>query len=91
MASLFGPHSISAQYQVKIPTKLARELHLQKGDEFFWRRSDDDPAVLILIPAEVVERRYSAGEQAEAIRRARAAEAEPGMEDAPDPQAAEDV
>ncbi len=72
MASLSGPHPISAQYQVKIPTKLARELHLQSGDQFFWRRSDDDPDVLSLIPAEVVERRYFAGEQAEATRRQRA-------------------
>ena len=69
MASLSGPHPISAQFQVKIPIKLARELHLQKGDDFFWRRSDDDPDVLILIPAEVVERRYSVGEQAEAVSR----------------------
>jgi bifunctional DNA-binding transcriptional regulator/antitoxin component of YhaV-PrlF toxin-antitoxin module len=73
MASLSGPHPISTQYQVKIPTKLARELHLQPGDEFYWRRSDDDSAVLTLIPVEVVERRYSAGEQAEAANRPRAA------------------
>ena len=71
MASLSGPHPISAQYQVKIPTKLARELHLQKGDLFFWRLSDDDPAVLTLIPSEVVERRYVVGEQAEAATRPR--------------------
>jgi hypothetical protein len=68
MASLSGPHPISAQYQVKIPTRLARELHLRKGDVFFWRLSDDDPAVLTLIPSEVVERRYVVGEQAEAAR-----------------------
>lgn len=71
MASLSGPHPLSTQYQVKIPTKLVRELHLQTGDLFFWRRSDDDPAILSLIPAEVVERRYSAGEQAEAATRPR--------------------
>lgn len=71
MTSLSGPHPISAQYQVKIPTKLARELHLRTGDLFFWRRSDDDPAILTLIPAEVVERRYSTGEQAEATSRPR--------------------
>jgi hypothetical protein len=71
MAMLSGPHAISVQFQVKIPTKLARELHLQTGDLFFWRRSDDDPAILTLIPAEVVERRYSAGEQAESTSRPR--------------------
>jgi hypothetical protein len=54
--------------------KLAKELRMESGDEFFWRRSDDDPAVLVLIPAEVVERRYFAGEQAEAGRRPRGAE-----------------
>lgn len=74
MASLSGPHPLSTQFQVKIPTKLARELHIQSGDEFFWRRSDDDPAVLLLIPAEVVERRYSAGERAEAAHRPHGAE-----------------
>jgi bifunctional DNA-binding transcriptional regulator/antitoxin component of YhaV-PrlF toxin-antitoxin module len=79
MASLSGPHPISAQYQVKIPTKLARELHLQTGDQFFWRRSDDDPAVLILIPAEVVERRYFAGEQAESAMHPRAAEVDSAL------------
>jgi bifunctional DNA-binding transcriptional regulator/antitoxin component of YhaV-PrlF toxin-antitoxin module len=71
MAWLSGPHPISAQYQVKVPTKLARDLHLQPGDVYFWRRSDDDPAVLTLLPAEVVERRYSAGEQAETASRPR--------------------
>jgi hypothetical protein len=77
MSSLSGPHPISAQYQVKIPTKLARELRLQKGDLFFWRLSDEDPAVLTLIPSEVVERRYFAGEQAESARRQGASTLEP--------------
>jgi hypothetical protein len=57
------------QMQVKLPVKLARELRLQAGDEFYWRRSDADPAVLLLIPSEVVERRYSAGEALEAATR----------------------
>ncbi len=78
MSSLSGPHPISAQYQVKIPTKLARELRLQKGDLFFWRLSDEDPSVLALIPSEVVERRYFAGEQAEASVRQRASLLESG-------------
>jgi hypothetical protein len=87
MTWLSGPHPISAQYQVKLPTKLVRELRLQAGDEFFWRRSDDDPAVLILIPAEVVERRYSAGERAEAVNRPRAAELDPPLSEVTPPDA----
>jgi hypothetical protein len=55
--------------QVKLPVRLARELRLQAGDEFYWRQSDADPAVLMLIPSEVVERRYSAGEALEAAAR----------------------
>lgn len=55
-----------------MPVKLARALHLEPGDEFYWRRSDDDPAVLLLIPAEVVERRYAEGERREARTRPRA-------------------
>jgi hypothetical protein len=66
VASLHGPHPVSAQLQVKVPVKLARALHLQPGDEYFWRRSDDDPSILMLIPSEVVERRYGAGERLEA-------------------------
>jgi hypothetical protein len=71
MASLSGPHPISAQFQVKIPTRLARELCLRQGDLFFWRLSDEDPGVLTLVPSEVVERRYVVGEQAEAAVRPR--------------------
>jgi hypothetical protein len=71
MAWMSGPHPISAQWQVKVPTKLARDLRLEPGDLYFWRQSDDDPAVLTLLPAEVIERRYSAGERAEAASRTR--------------------
>jgi hypothetical protein len=60
--------------QVKLPMKLARELGLSAHDEFYWRRSDDDPAILLLIPTEVVERRYSAGERLEASERSVAQE-----------------
>lgn len=60
--------------QVKLPAELARELRIQRGDRFYWRRSDDDPATLVLIPAEVVERRYSAGERREAALRERGTE-----------------
>jgi hypothetical protein len=67
--ALFGPHPLSSQLQVKLPVRLARELRLVAGDQFYWRVSDDDPSVLLLIPAEVVERRYSAGEAMEAQSR----------------------
>ncbi len=73
MSALHGPHPLSSQGQVKLPVKLARALHLEAGDEFYWRRSDDDPAVLLLIPAEVVERRYAEGERREGEARTRAA------------------
>lgn len=65
---------MSSQFQVKLPRKLARELRVEPGDEYFWRRSDDDPDVLLLIPAEVVERRYSAGDRFEAAVRPSATE-----------------
>lgn len=65
MASLHGPHPISSKLQIRLPIKLAHALRIQGGDEFCWRVSDEDPAVLLLIPAEVVERRYAVGEQLE--------------------------
>jgi hypothetical protein len=74
MASLSGPHPISGQLQVKIPVKLARRLRLKGGDEIFWRISDDDPDCLILVPSEVIERRYGAGERLEASARSAAQE-----------------
>lgn len=69
MSALHGPHPLSSQGQVKLPVKLARALHLEAGDEFYWRRSDEDPDVLLLIPAEVVERRYAEGQRLEALSR----------------------
>lgn len=65
MASISGPHPVSRQLQVKIPVKLAAQLHLVGGDEVFWRLSEDTPGCLVLVPAEIVERRYSAGERLE--------------------------
>ncbi|ART74157.1 hypothetical protein BTO20_36300 [Mycobacterium dioxanotrophicus] len=50
---------------MKLPTKLAKSLHLKPGDEFYWRHSDDDPDILLFVPAEVLERRYTHGEHAE--------------------------
>jgi len=54
--------------------ELAAALKISGGDRFYWRLSDDDPSVLIFIPWEVVERRYSAGERLEASTRPRAVE-----------------
>lgn len=65
VALLHGPHSVSGQMQVKLPARLARELGLEAGDEFYWSRSDEDPEVLLLIPANVVDRRYVVGERLE--------------------------
>jgi antitoxin component of MazEF toxin-antitoxin module len=64
-----GPYRLSANLQLRIPVKLARELSLSPGDEVYWRISDDTPGILQLLPAEVVERRYSAGERLEAASR----------------------
>ncbi|WP_083516139.1 AbrB/MazE/SpoVT family DNA-binding domain-containing protein [Aeromicrobium erythreum] len=62
MAALHGPIAVSSNLQVRLPAKVARQLHISAGDEFFVRVSDDDPSVILLLPVEVVERRYSAGE-----------------------------
>ncbi|SKY79767.1 Uncharacterised protein [Mycobacteroides abscessus subsp. bolletii] len=74
MPALDGPHPISSKLQVRVPVRIAAQLHIEGGDLFYWRVSDDTPGVIQLIPAEVVERRYSAGERLEA------AEAEVGEE-----------
>lgn len=52
-----------------MPARLAKQLHIKDGDYFYWRASDDDPGTLQLIPSEIVERRYSAGERIEAAER----------------------
>ena len=65
MVSIHGPHPISSKLQLRLPAKLAKQLSIEAGDEFYWRASDDEPGVLMLLPAEVVERRYSAGERLE--------------------------
>jgi hypothetical protein len=64
-----GPHRVSSKLQVRLPGRLARQLHIEDGDYFYWRVSDDDPDTLQFIPSEVVERRYSAGERLEASQR----------------------
>ncbi|MCV7214702.1 hypothetical protein H7J51_05310 [Mycobacterium crocinum] len=55
--------------QVRLPIRIAKQLRIQGGDQFYWRVSDDEPDILQLLPAEVVERRYNAGERMEAAER----------------------
>lgn len=78
MPSLDGPHPVSSKLQVRLPIRLANKLHIRGGDHFYWRLSDDLPDVLQLVPAEVVERRYSAGERLEAAEHELAQELAPG-------------
>lgn len=89
-----GPHAVSSQGQVKLPARLLRELRINAGDEFYWRTSDDDPGVLILIPAEVMERRYAAGAELEAVKREQATQFDfsvgPAAATERDPQGASD-
>jgi hypothetical protein len=65
--SLDGPHPISSKLQLRLPVRIARDLRITEGDLFYWRVSDDLPGVLQLVPAEVVERRYSVGERLESL------------------------
>lgn len=65
MPALDGPHPISSKLQVRVPARIAAQLHIEGGDLFYWRVSDDIPGALQLIPQEVVERRYSMGERLE--------------------------
>lgn len=58
---------LSSKLQLRLPVRLARQLNIEGGDLFYWRVSDDLPGVLQLLPAEVVERRYSAGERLEEL------------------------
>lgn len=83
MASLDGPHPISSKLQLRLPVRLARELRIEAGDLLYWRLSDDMPGVLQLIPAEIVERRYAAGERLEALGAETAQELEPTSDDSP--------
>ena len=69
MPPLDGPHPISSKLQVRLPIRMAKQLHIEGGDLFYWRISDDEPGILQLVPADIVERRYSAGERIEAAER----------------------
>lgn len=64
-----GPHPVSSKLQVRLPIRLAKQLHIEPGDHIYWRASDDHPGTLELIPSEIVERRYSAGERLENVGR----------------------
>ncbi len=72
-----GPHRVSPKLQVRLPIRLAEQLHIEAGDFYYWRASDDDPGTLQFIPSEIVERRYSAGERLEAAERKIAQELAP--------------
>lgn len=74
MASLDGPHPVSPKFQLRLPIRLVRQLNIEGGDLFYWRVTDDLPGILQLVPAEVVERRYSAGERLEDLDHEIAAE-----------------
>ncbi|OCB27053.1 AbrB/MazE/SpoVT family DNA-binding domain-containing protein [Mycobacterium intracellulare] len=79
-----GPHPVSSRLQVRLPIRLARRLHIEGGDLVYWRISDDLPDVLQLLPEEVVERRYSAGERLEAAEHEVGQELIPGNKSAKD-------
>jgi hypothetical protein len=68
---------VSSKLQVRLPIRLAKQLHIEAGDLFYWRVTEDDPGILQLLPAEVVERRYSTGERLEAAGREVARELSP--------------
>lgn len=80
MPSLDGPHPISSKLQVRLPIRMAKQLHIEGGDLFYWRISDDEPGLLQLVPAEIVERRYSAGERLENGAREVAQELSPDID-----------
>ncbi len=81
MASLDGPHPLSSKLQLRLPVRLARQLRIEAGDLLYWRVSDDLPGVLQLVPAEIVERRYSAGERLDALDKSAAVELGQGADD----------
>lgn len=64
-----GPIKITSVRQVAIPAELLRALGLEVGDSVYFRRSDHDPDILEIIPADVLTRRYEAGAGAEVVER----------------------
>lgn len=65
----YGPHKITKVRQVAIPAELLHAVGLEVGDFIHYRLSDHDPYVIEIIPSDVLERRYGAGVDAEAVER----------------------
>jgi bifunctional DNA-binding transcriptional regulator/antitoxin component of YhaV-PrlF toxin-antitoxin module len=64
-----GPHKITKVRQVAIPGELLHAVGLEVGDFIHYRLSDHDPHVIEIIPSDVLERRYKAGADSEALQR----------------------
>lgn len=64
-----GPHKITQVRQVAIPSELLQAVGLRVGDFIHYRLSDQDPHVIEIIPSDVLERRYRAGADSEALER----------------------
>ena len=65
----YGPHKITKVRQVAIPAELLHAVGLEIGDFIHYRLSDHDPYVIEIIPSDVLERRYGAGADSEALER----------------------
>lgn len=65
----YGPHKITKVRQVAIPAELLHAVGLEVGDFIHYRLSDHDPYVIEMIPSDVLERRYRAGADSEALER----------------------
>ena len=65
----YGPHKITKVRQVAIPAELLHAVGLEVGDFIHYRLSDHDPYVIEIIPSDILERRYRAGADSEALER----------------------
>ncbi len=65
----YGPHKITKVRQVAIPAELLHAVGLEVGDFIHYRLSDHDPYVIEIIPSDVLERRYRAAADSEALER----------------------
>ncbi len=65
----YGPVKITKVRQVGIPAELLHAVGLEVGDSIHYRLSDHDPHVIEIIPSDVLERRYKAGADSEALER----------------------